>query len=210
MLLSHIGGCVVRCGIPRGRCSFWDVGVKGRSCYSHRHLPVSSRPYKRPTVSNEEKMQVHIPQWCTPSFLPHTHPHTPHACVITPHLVEGGRQEGGRKEILFHCDNTLLSLPRDWLRKVETWDSEWAMSFHSRQRHQTIWHAIFIAPLQMFLSCMSALVVGVWYRGRSHEDHPSARRSTFTPWFSFSTLLSKTAEMGLIKFLTWCSLCHIK
>lgn len=38
--------------------------------------PFRPRPYKRPTVSNEEKLQVHIPQRWTPFFPPTLPPHT--------------------------------------------------------------------------------------------------------------------------------------
>lgn len=102
-----------------------EVGLESRSHNFHTHLTVPESSQKTNCVK-WEKLQVHIPQWCTPPPLlfhahinacKHTLAHT--LAGLHDHCPSfgGGRKGVGKREILFHSDNALLSLPRDGPRK---------------------------------------------------------------------------------------------
>lgn len=152
--MSFFGG---EWGLRPGAITFTDI-------------PLCIRPYKRPIVSNGKNCRCTFPSGALPlaSHSPHTFKGMQARTHMLPPwslpLIWWREEEDGVRRRSFFTVIMLFFLchKMNWER-VETGEAEWAMPFHSKQRHQTKWHVIFIGPLQMFLLCMFTLCIIQWW-----------------------------------------------
>lgn len=178
--------------IPEGRCIFWEVGVKGRSHYFHRHLPVLEALQKTNCVKWGKDAGAHSP--VVHSFFPptlHTYintcVHTHQASVITaPHLLARGWGWGVRRRsfftVIIHsflCHETDWGKGWNWRSKVSDVVPQQATASNNMECH-------FYSPTadvpQLHVSSVHTMVgIFYWGHGEDHKDHPLTGRSSFNP-----------------------------